>query len=107
MDNIFSIITVSWVNFLLTLSLIFYTHLVVRDFKSIYVGIPVLIWLFQAALFYVVYFGYYYGIVIIPEDIAEKLYTFWATLSRTLLLGTFLMYLYYIQHSCRRGNGNL
>lgn len=104
-SNLFNITTVSWLNFILTLILIFYAHLVVRQFKSIYIGVPILVWLFQASLFYVVYFGYYYGIILIPHDVAEKLYTFWATLSRTLLLTTFLMYLYYIQHSCWRGNG--
>lgn len=103
----FDIILITWLNFFLVGIGIVYAHAVVRKFKSIYIGVPLLIWLFQALIFYLVYLGYYYGILLIEPTVAEKLYTYWATASRTLGLITMFTYLYYIQNSCWRSNGNL
>jgi hypothetical protein len=96
----------TWLNFVLVMLAIFYAHAVVRSFNSIYIGIPLIIWLFQALIFYFVYLGYYYNILLIEPSVASKLYTYWATFSRTLGLLTMFIYLYYIKNSCWRGDDN-
>ena len=103
----FDPIIFTWLNFILVIIGIFYAHTVVRSFNSIFIGIPLLLWLFQALLFYFVYLGYYYEVLLIEPVPAEKIYTYWATFSRTFGLLTTFIYLYYVKHSCWRGNGNL
>ena len=103
----FDIILLTWINLLLVLVGVFFAHVVVRDFKSICIGVPLLIWLFQALLLLVVYLSYYYGVLLLEPVFAEKLYTYWQTMSRTLGLTIMLVYLYYIRNSCWRGNGKL
>ena len=105
--ELFDIMFLRWLNFFLILVGIVYAHIMSRKVNSFYIGVPLLIWLFQALLFYFVYFLYYYGVVIIPLSTMKIIHVYWTTASKTLGLLTMLIYLYYIQHSCWRGNGKL
>ena len=103
----FDIIVVRWINFFLIIGAIYYGCMLVKGSKTHYLRIPFLIWLLQTLIFYSVFFLYFYGIFDIQIDTAEKLFSYWATLSKTLGLITIYTYLYYIQHSCWRGKGSL
>lgn len=105
LKKVFDIGFIRWINFFLLGVAIIYSHIVVRKFKNFYVGVPLIIWLFQAFLYYFVYFLNYYGIIFIVPEVSNKLFVCWATSSLTLGLITILLYLYYIQKSAWRGNG--
>ena len=104
-DGVFDIITIRWINFFLIIGAIFLSHMVSRKMNSLYFGIPMLIWLFQALLFYLFFFGYWYDYLYMPIQLAERVFSYWASLSRFLGLITMYIYLYYIYRSGWRGNG--
>ena len=101
------LVYVQWLNFIFVLVGIFYTHLVVRRFSSFYIGVPILVWLSQAIMFYFLFFLDYYNFVALIPEVSEKLFYNWTTMSFTLGLVTMFIYLYYIQNSCWRGNVKL
>ena len=103
--ELFDIVFLRWVNLLLIVLGIFYAHVLSRKLNSFYIGIPLLIWLIQAFLFYMIYFGYYYNFLLFQVGFAEVFFSYWSTISKTLGLVTLFIYLYYIQQSCWRGNG--
>jgi hypothetical protein len=105
MEELFDIIFVRWLNFCLAIAGIVYAHLVVRKLNSFWIGVPILIWLFQAFFFYFTYLLYYYEIIVISLPAASILFSHWATFSRLLGLLTMFSYLYYIEKTCWRGNG--
>ena len=104
-DELFDIVFIRWLNLILVIAGIFYAHVVVRKFNSFWIGIPVMIWLFQAFFFYLAYLLYYYEFIVISMPTAVVLFSHWATFSRLLGLLTMFSYLYYIEKSCWRGNG--
>jgi hypothetical protein len=99
----FDIVIFQWINFILLAAGIVYTHIVVRKLNSFYIGVPLLLWLFQAFLFFLFYFLNYYTVI----TIVPKFFMNWSTMSFTLGLVIMFIYLYYMQHSCWRGNGKL
>ncbi len=102
-DRVFDIVFIQWINFVLLIIGIAYAHLMTRKLSSFYLGVPLLIWLFQATLFFLFHFLNYYGALsIVPEFFMN-----WSTMSFTLGLVIMFIYLYYIQNSCWRGNGKL
>ena len=105
MKKMFDAGFIRWINFFLISFGIVYSHIVVRKFKNFYIGVPLIIWLFQAFLYYTVYFSNYFGIITIVPEVSNNLFVCWATASLTLGLLTILTYLYYIHKSAWRGNG--
>jgi hypothetical protein len=103
-EEIFDIIFVRWVNLFLIIGGIGYAYTIIRKLATIYIGIPILVWLLQAFFFYFIFFLYHYGIIIIPIITAERLFSYWSTFSKLFSLITMYLYLYYIQRSCWRGN---
>jgi hypothetical protein len=101
-EELFDIVFVRWLNFILVTVGIIYTHAVVRKLNSFWIGIPALVWLFQAFFFYLAYLLYYYGIIIIQS---ESFFATWTSFSKLLGLITMFLYLYYIEKTCWRGNG--
>ena len=103
----FDIMILRWINLFLIIVAIIYAHAISKKTNNFYLVIPILIWLFQALLFYIVYLSYTYEVIVLSENISNILHSYWATSSRFLGLITMFIYLYYIQHSCWRGNGKL
>ena len=101
----FDIVFVRLINTFLILGLIIWIRTLSKRTKNSLLSVPLLTWLFQAFFFYIVYFAYHYGVIIIPLPIAENLFSYWTTFSKLLFLMTLTLYLYYIQNSCWRGNG--
>lgn len=100
----FDITIIRWINLFLVIGGIFYTYTVIRQLKSFWIGIPVLVWLFQSFLFYSIFLLYHYGYTGILIADAGILFPYWSTFSRLLGLITMFSYLYYIKNSCWRGN---
>lgn len=103
-EEMFDIVFVRWVNFFLIGVGLIYTHLLVRKLNSFWIGVPMLVWLFQAFFFYLAYLLYHYEIIVMSFPTAVALFSNWSTISRLLGLITMFLYLYYIEKTCWRGN---
>ena len=103
----FDIVLVRWLNTILILVAFIYIHVMSKKTNNFYLGVPLLTWLFQALMFYLVFFLYSYGVFEISISEATHLFSYWSSISKFLGLITLFIYLYYIQHSCKRGNGKL
>jgi len=98
------IVYLRWFNLLLTLFGIIYAHIVARKFERYWIGVPAIVWLFQAAFFYFIYLLYAYGVLLMSLTTASRIFSYWTSFSKLLGLLTMFSYLYYIDKSCRRGN---
>ena len=105
--EILDITLIRWLTIFLIMGAIVYIGIIAKKANSIYLAIPLLVWLFQALIFYSVFFLYFYGVFYIPITTAERLFPYWASISRFMELLMLWLYLYYMQHSYRRGNGKL
>lgn len=105
--EIFDITLLRWVNLLLVGGAISYIYKLSKKAKELYLSVPLLMWLLQVFVFYLAYFLYFYGVIDLTNTQAEVLFSYWASISRFMLLVTLWIYLYYLQNSCRRGNGKL
>lgn len=103
-EDWFDITIIRWLNLLIITILIFYAGILMKQLKSYCLGIPALVWLGQAFIFYSIFLLYNYDVIVLSLSDAATLFSNWATLSRLLGLITMFLYLYYIKHSCWRGN---
>ena len=105
--EIFDITLLRWINTVLILGAISFVFNRAKKSGTGLLAVPLLVWLFQSFIFYLVFFFYFYGVFDLTAIEAEKIFSYWSSISRFMLLITLWLYLYYIQHSCRRGNGTL
>ena len=106
-EELVDIVCVRWLNTILIVWCIIWIHLLSKKNKNFLLSIPLLIWLIQSLLFYVTYLAYYYDVIIFNVYLAENVFSYWATMSKTLGLFMLMVYLYYLSNSHWNGNNSV